>query len=410
MARKPENYDWNERLRRQCKESLIAVDYDVLSVEDIESDDILISLVAETCFIETSVLNYKPIILKFRHEDICKKYYILFTDNIEDMAIDMYHDINHDIYLATYCLPENGFAKAFDRLMVDLIPYELIIELYLTMYENIPFRYPEYPDNSLFNYLKGFIDFEATNDGCKYSLNCNYDDILLKQFHHSIYDTPIGDNYSMSTAWKCKDLLRNVICNRMMYKKNLSQSIVQNGFNISKIAPRPSVFSIKHALVLLKSDILKDYNNIIDPIVGFSGKMVASIITNKKYTGIYDYGLDNNFDIRIKETQLLLNWIYDHFDIFHDRMKNIELYKLDECLSMNNTYDAMLCEIPYWNDKINVSTYTDDIIDYLTSTFKCSRYVFITKGTDKYKSNILEIITKSSHLYTTKYKIIVIDK
>lgn len=348
-----------------------------------------------------------PVILRSKYSKDLHIYYALhISEGLDTISCDSFGSSKDNIILEAYAFPTRNFAKYFQEFMHDALPYDDIIEFYMVQCRSHDFIYPDYPSNILHNYLSKIIESFRNNKEIK----CDNNDLVLKHFHHSIYDTSIDGKPSMSSAWKNKDLLTKSIQNRILYKHSLSQEDIQNGLNVSKLAPKPSVFSISYALLLFSSGVFDGYDNIIDPIAGFSGKLLASIIMNKKYTGIYDYGLDNNFDIRLNESQNLIEWVDDNFKDINKNIFNVRLSTYNECISSSKKYDIMICEIPYWNKKEDEKKYTDDIIDKLILDFKCKRYVFIIKDSNKYKEKYLRKIERSSHLYIYHRHIIVLDK
>ncbi len=107
---------------------------------------------------------------------------------------------------------------------------------------------------------------------------------------------------------------------------------------------------------------------------------------------------------------MIIEWILDNFNKLTPNILKISLKGYQEIIKDNNIFDAMICEIPYWNTKHNITEYTDSIIDELLNNFKCRRYVFIVKQTKKYLSYINNKILKSTHLYRYTKSLIVIDK
>lgn len=144
--------------------------------------------------------------------------------------------------------------------------------------------------------------------------------------------------------------------------------------------------------------------------MGFSGKLIASILLNKKYTGIYDFGLDNNYDLRLSECQNLIKWITDKFPRFNNNVLNIRIDTYSECSKNNKEYDSLICEIPYWNNENNEEQYTDDMIDKLISEFNCKKYIFIIKDSKKYKDKYIDKVDVKTHLYLSHRHIVLIQK
>lgn len=354
------------------------------------------------------------VILRSKFDD---DYYISLclvdTDDKEfGISTESFGSIDNEITLYSYALSTCDFAKNFDSILQDIIPYECIIDDQMNTYHNSEFIYPTYSEEELFEYFER-IKFVVENKNCPimyvYNIRARYNDIILKHFHHSIYDISIKGKPSMSSAWRNTGNILNSLMNRLMYKSVLNQKVVQDGLNIAKIASKPSILTIKHSLLIFE-ELLKDDVTIIDPIMGFSGKLIASILLNKKYTGIYDFGLDNNYDLRLSECQNLIKWITDKFPIFSNNVLNIRIDTYSECSKNNKEYDSLICEIPYWNNENNEEQYTDDMIDKLISEFNCKKYIFIIKDSKKYKDKYIDKVDVKTHLYLSHRHIVLIQK
>ena len=80
------------------------------------------------------------------------------------------------------------------------------------------------------------------------------------------------------------ELLLKVIKNRIVYINAITPNKILQGFNISKVAPKVSVFSAALAKLLIYK-YLNDFNTIFDPFSGFSGRMLGTVSLDKKYIG-----------------------------------------------------------------------------------------------------------------------------
>ncbi len=304
--KKPENYDWNMRTIRQFKESIISNDFYIIEKDEYLSDNILASFIE--CDDMRDIIKLSTLVLKSKIESDESFYLVILLDvNIKDqlklmkkkiLELPEHYCMNNEVHFCSFIIDVDSFTEDFHAIMESIIPdYEDYISNIISTCMESPFKYPIYDNERLKKYFKLIIDACNSNDNkLPYNGRVNYNDILIKNFHHSIYDTSIDKKPSMSEAWNDINLLMESIYNRIMYKNFITESIIRDGLNIAKIAPKPSIISTKHAL-LLSSNLFNDCNTILDPIVGFSGKLIASILLGKTYTGIYDYGLDHNYEV-----------------------------------------------------------------------------------------------------------------
>ena len=124
------------------------------------------------------------------------------------------------------------------------------------------------------------------NQDCeKLNIHNNTSLDIIKHFHPSIYKCNIKNKPSIYDAYFDDELLFNCIMNRLEYKKTIpnSKDIIQ-GFNVSKIAPKISLFKPYIAKYLINKYLSK-FDEIFDPCCGYSGRMLGCCSLNKHYIG-----------------------------------------------------------------------------------------------------------------------------
>jgi len=281
-------------------------------------------------------------------------------------------------------IQEDDFERGLNQLLVlitqklDIFNYEGEI---FTWCRSIDFPYPNYSDSRLLKDYAKLISYDTANykSGCWYGLSS------IRQFHKSIWHCHVYNKPSVYDAWYDDELLKKSIANRLVYIDNVDPSKVLQGFNISKIAPKVSVFNP----VLAKYLISKYLNNVVeifDPFSGFSGRLLGSASLGKSYIGQ---------DIRaetIEESKQLCK--------FH----NIDVrLKCKDIFSSRGEYESLFTCPPYGNSEIyltgnnQITKSCDEWIDIIISRFKCKYYLFVVDKTYKYKANIVEELKYQSH-------------
>jgi hypothetical protein len=279
---------------------------------------------------------------------------------------------------------EECFAEI---LKVYYIDYELWIQ---SIIDSMPaeFPYPTYTEKRLAKDWQHLQVYE-------YNKNSFVGMSIIQQFHKSIWHAHKNKMLSPVECWKSRELLEKSVRNRVIYKSNLSSQQIARGFNISNIAKTVSVFNpifAKH--IILK--YAQEYNEIFDPFSGFSGRMLGTCSTGKRYIG-----QDIN-ETHVSESKRII--------------EKFNLNATVECkdvLISTGEYECLFTCSPYnlkeiWNDnETNLSC--DEWIDECLKRFKCKRYIFVIDKTEKYKDNIAEELTNSSHFGVNNELLIVID-
>lgn len=236
-------------------------------------------------------------------------------------------------------------------------------------------------------------DVSTYNPACKLGLS------IINNFHPSIYHCSCGTDLSPYDAWNDDNLLKKVIANRYIYQNNVEPSKVLQGFNISKVAPKVSIFNP----VLAKYLCIKyahDCTSIVDPFSGFSGRLLGCAAAGKIYHG---------FDIRESAVNESCN-VLQFLDLRNCSVEVKDILHTD----ITNTYEnCVMLTCPPYSDKEHyiqdqVIKTCDEWIDECIERYKCRRYIFVVDSTVKYQNRIVEHIQNSSHFSKAKEYVIVI--
>ena len=302
-------------------------------------------------------------------------------------------------------IQELNFSKSFEKIIKDLITkdYDEYINQIFTECRSMSFPYPKYSDVEL---MKSYNRLQKMNCNDKYhkdiSLNTRVGDRLIQHFHPSIYHAHVNGKPSPYEAWSNDKLLKRVIQNRIIYQNYLNPSKILQGFNVSKTAPKVSVFSASRAKILI-SKYLSDYDTIFDPFSGFSGRMLGTISLGKKYIG------QDVSDIHVRESNNMIEFLRDNGINVDATVTQADI------LQSSGEYPCLFTCPPYglkevWQGEITDSRSCDDWIDICINNFKCSRYLFVVDNTERYKDYMVDIIINKSHFGLNKEYVIMIDR
>ena len=220
---------------------------------------------------------------------------------------------------------------------------------------------------------------------------------IIHHFHKSIYDANVKNRPSPKEAWKNKEIIYKVALNRLKYIGRCTPKDILQGLNVTKKAPKVSVFNPMYAKILIEK-YLYDCNNIVDPFSGFSGRLLGANYANKEYIG-----KDLN-KIHVKESNEIISFINN---------KKLKVYEENILTKQNiETFDSLFTCPPYgdkerWNIK-EVSHSCDEWIDICLEKYKCKKYLFVVDNTNKYNDFIVEEKENKSHFGINKEKVIYI--
>lgn len=284
---------------------------------------------------------------------------------------------------------DNNIEKCFDEItkVYDMDYDEWIKSIISDLPKEFP--YPKYTKERLAKDWKHLQEWE-------WNKNSYVGSSIVRHFHESIWEAHVGKNISPVECWNNKELLEKTVKNRMIYSSRLSSQSIVDGFNVSKIAPKVSVFNPMSAKYLIKT-YLNEFSEVFDPFSGFSGRMLGCCALGKKYVG-QDINTKHVIESNRIIDYLKLDASVKEQDIFIDQGKY-------ECLFTCPPYG--LKEI--WNE--NETNYTCDMwISQCITRYDCKKYLFVVDSSERYKDYIIGEITNSSHFGNRKEYIVLITK
>ena len=282
---------------------------------------------------------------------------------------------------------DNNIEKCFDEItkVYDMDYNEWIKSIIGDLPKEFPF--PKYDDKRLQKDWKHLQEWE-------WNKNSYVGSSIVRHFHESIWEAHVGKNISPVECWNNKELLEKTVRNRMIYSSRLSSQSIVDGFNVSKIAPKVSVFNPMLAKYLIKT-YLNEFSEVFDPFSGFSGRLLGCCALGKKYVG-QDINTKHVIESNRIIDYLRLNASVKEQDIFIDQGKY-------ECLFTCPPYG--LKEI--WNE--NETNYTCDMwIAQCITRYDCEKYLFVVDSSERYKDYIIGEITNCSHFCNRKEYIVLI--
>ena len=284
---------------------------------------------------------------------------------------------------------DSNIEKCFDEIVkVYDMDYEDWVK---SIISDLPkeFPFPKYDDKRLQKDWKHLQEWE-------WNKNSYVGSSIVRHFHESIWEAHVGKNISPVECWNNKELLEKTVRNRMIYSSRLNPQSIVDGFNVSKIAPKVSVFNPMLAKYLIKT-YLNEFSEVFDPFSGFSGRMLGCCALGKKYVGQ---------DINTKHVTES-NRIIDYLRL------NASVKEQDIFIDQGN-YECLFTCPPYglkelWNE--HETNYTCDMwIAQCITRYDCEKYLFVVDSSERYKDYIIDEITNSSHFGNRKEYIVLITQ
>ena len=252
-------------------------------------------------------------------------------------------------------------------------------------------------------YTKDFIKLFRNDLAFPYPYLENTDLGIIRHFHKSIYEASKKGQKSPLDAWQDKELVKQAALNRLKYVGACTPTDILNAFSVAKIASKISVFKPWFAKELIQT-YLNDYDTIIDPFSGFSGRLIGSMNCNKHYIG-YDINekhvQESNEIIKYKNYK---NCSVDTEDLINAPVRDYS--KSNCCLFTCPPYGGK----EHWNENNDeVEKTCDEWIDLCLKKHKnCKKYLFVVDKTEKYKKYIVQKIINKSHFGKNNEYIILI--
>lgn len=293
---------------------------------------------------------------------------------------------------------EDKFAKSFE-MMIKLVMtnYESIVNSIFYTCRHMDFPYPHYSDIELNKSWRQLLHLDAENIK-DLSIRNREGDRLIQHFHPSIWHAHTKGNISPYEAWYNDKLLMKVIRNRIIYVNILNPNKILQGFNVSKIAPKVSVFSAGRAKLIINK-YLSEYDTIFDPFSGFGGRMLGTVSLGKRYIG----------------QDIATSYVSENVKMasFLNILDNV-LISNQNVLYSSGEYPCLFTCPPYgdkeiWDGTDKDTRSCDEWIDICLKRFKCNRYVFVVDHTEKHKDCIVDVISNKSHFGRNNEYVIKID-
>ena len=299
---------------------------------------------------------------------------------------------------------ESQFPQCFERMVKLLyVNYEEYIDDLVKEMKMMPFPEPIYPTRALVKSFENLCRLDVTS-GIHSYLNTNgrTGDALIKHFHTSIYRAHRRGQLSPYEAWQNDDILRKTIENRIIYQNHINPNKILQGFNVSKTAPKVSVFSASRAKQII-AQYLSEYTQIFDPCSGFSGRMLGTISLGKQYIG------QDISQIAVNESNNMLRFLREQ-----GFMVDAEVHQADSLVT-HGTYEALFTCPPYkdleqWLDVPPNQETCDEWITACLQNYKCKRYVFVVNETTKYQAHVKCPIQNRSYMSDKDELLVVIDE
>lgn len=284
---------------------------------------------------------------------------------------------------------ERGLSLLMKMLKENLQEYESDIFKWC---RSVGFPYPSYEDKRMTRDYAKLSGLDVTS----LPMNCWFGLSSIQNFHKSLWDCKVGSNLSPKEAWYDDDLLKKVIANRLIYIDNLNPSNVLRGFNISKIGPRVSIFNPVLAKYLVIR-YLDRFDSVFDPFSGFSGRLLGTCSSGKRYIGQ---------DIRkasIDESKAIAE--------FHELNASLACKSIFES---SGEFDCLFTCPPYQNKEIYQCDDTflscDAWIQECLDRFHCKHYLFVVDRTEEFEKYVVEEIRCASHFRkSSEYVISILD-
>jgi hypothetical protein len=368
------------------------------------------------CSINQDGSNFKEI-QELQYDDIN-----FWNYNSNDNVYYIYPSIDN---IKEYCFKTNE----------ELARYIYYIELNETLEQSddqiIEFINNKYTSDYLINF-KSNVMFPL-DQGISFFDREIGDDGLMHRAHPSIYDARItksSKSRELSSTprelWTNKKITRYMCHNRLYYIGCCSPKKIFKGYTIARLSKKVTIFRATIARYLI-SVYLNDVHEIFDPFSGYSGRLLGSILNNKKYIG-HDIN-----QTTVSESNKLLDAIKQfRLDPSNNPYKipkhYLDLTNIDASVSVqdiftdtpDHEYESLFTCSPYannngipkesWNYHYDQSTNkyisddsgynTEQWIDYILDKYKCKKYLFVVDYMGKYSKFEVENIKNQSHMNT----------
>ena len=329
------------------------------------------------------------------HADICDYSGIRSHEEYDEARfLSVPHGVKYHI------IYEHEFSKSFDQMIkLLMVDYSGFINEQLAICKRTDFPYPHYTDKELIHSWSQLCKLDTNDPDLTLSTRNREGDRLITHFHPSIYHAHVRGKPSPYNAWHDEDMLRKCIENRIIYANILNPNKILQGFNVSKIAPKVSVFSAGRAKLLIDT-YLSEFDTIFDPFSGFGGRMLGALSLDKKYIG---QDIASRY---IEENQRIAEFI--------GKKDDVRLVERD-ILSTVGEFPCLFTCPPY-SDKETWVTDTDtrscdDWILECLRRYRCRKYLFVIDKTTKFSKYIVDTSHNKSHFgRNSEYVVMICDE
>lgn len=243
---------------------------------------------------------------------------------------------------------------------------------------------------------------------------------IVRKFNQSLFKANKGGSFSPYEYWnklkEDKELYRRFLVNRLTYsdwfkeKNNLHREdifickvplfIQCIGMTSSQFAPMVSYFKPQQMRYLIEN-YAKDYDTIFDPFMGYAGRLLGTVASNKNYIG-----RDIN-DITVSENLQVVEFIKQYDKGFTGQID----IGVGDSLNSKGEFPCLITCPPYsgkggkqieeWmssSGKISCKLNNDEVIDNILNNYKCEKYIIVIDDTVKYKDYVVDAFVNKSYI------------
>lgn len=393
------NLDIQQKIKETCMQKYGGIGFGAPLLRDkykrkYKYDDLLFDSQWELAFYiyhkdNNIPIQKEPCSFEYTYDEKTYTYFPDFKVNDELIEIKGGHLLNEEGH---WCNPyDHSQDEKYEA------KYQCALKNNVKILTNVD-EYMQYVENK---YTKDFLSLFNTTLEFPYlntDLKETTDLALIQHFHKSIYEASKKGKLSPLQAWQDKNIIKDVALNRLKYVGSCKPSDILQGFSVTRVAPKISVFKPKLAERLIK-DYLNEFNEVFDPFSGFSGRMLGAIICNKNYIGQdinEKHVQESNEILKFKKVD---NCIVRQQDILNDENKAYE------CLFTCPPYGGK----EHWNENNDeIEKSCDEWIDICLEKYKCKKYLFVVDETEKYKNYIVENLQNKQGLFSNKKEYVVV--
>lgn len=309
-----------------------------------------------------------------------------FSSKKEDKLVQVYLD--KKLFLSI------GYKGADLNLPEECTGNSCIKIIWLVLFNQVLGSYEEFVSDRVSEVLKSpfplfpyteedlFYDFEALKKNNSYKANSGRQ--IINCFHTSLYKANRKGCLSPFLAWHNEDLVKTTIENRIIYSRDLDDFTILRGFSTSGKAPRVSTFAPSLAKYLVQK-YLNDFDEVVDPFSGFSGRLLGAVSLGKRYRG-----WDIN-PVTVKESCEMINFM--QLENCSVEVQNSKIYKTSgQCLLTCPPYG----DLENWDQEIenfDVQFWVKQCLE----NYDCKRYLLVVPGSFE-SDNCVEVLSNKNHL------------